>query len=69
VLSEHTHANAIIKLVDNAQNLVARGIVFNVEGRVVRADFRDVAILPAAELRIVVAWNRIRRKWSSACLR
>ena len=65
-LGNHTHPNAVIELIHNTQDLVARCVVFYGERRVVRADFCDVAVLPAAELRVVVAWHRVCREGSAA---
>jgi hypothetical protein len=60
-LSKHTHPDAIIELVNNTQDLIARCIIFDRESRVMRADFRNIAVLPTAKLRIVVARHRVCR--------
>jgi hypothetical protein len=65
-LGQFTHANAIIELIDNAVFLVARCIVLDRKGRVVGADFGDVAVLPVAKFWIVVAWHCVRRNRGAA---
>ena len=50
-----THADAIVKLVNDAVLLVASGIVLDSKRGVVSRDFGDVAVFPVAELGVVVA--------------
>jgi hypothetical protein len=64
--SKRTHPNAVIELIDDTQNLIARCIILDGERRVVRADFGDIAVLPAAELWVVVARHRVCRKGGAA---
>lgn len=64
--SKHTHPNAVIELINDTQDLVARCVILDRERRVVRADFRNIAVLPAAELWVVVAWHRVCRERSAA---
>jgi hypothetical protein len=63
----HTHANAVVKLIDNAEDLVARCIIFDRECRIMSADLSNVTVLSVAKLRVVVAWHRIRHGWGAAC--
>lgn len=50
------HANTIVELVRDGIYLVTGCISFNVEGRVVRADFGNVAVFAVAEFGVIVAW-------------
>jgi hypothetical protein len=63
----HTHANTVVKLIDNAQDLVARCIILDRERRIVSADLSNVTVLSVAKLRVVVAWYRIRYGRGTAC--
>lgn len=65
----HTHPNAIVELVNDAQNLVTRRVILDGERRVMRANLGDVAVLPAAELWVIVAWHRVCREGSATCRR
>ena len=62
----HTHPNAIVELINDAQNLVTRRVILDGERRVMRANLGDVAVLPAAELWIVIAWHCVRYSRSTA---
>jgi hypothetical protein len=65
-LNKHTHPNTVIELIHDTQDLIARCIVLDRKRGIMRADFRDVAVLPAAELRVVIAGHRVCRSRSAA---
>lgn len=52
-----THSDAVVQLIDDPIELVRSGVVRYGECRIVRAYFRDIAVLPITELRVVVAWH------------
>ena len=61
-----THADAVVQLVGDAVLLVASGVVLHGKGGVVGGDFGDVAVLPVAELGVVVAGGCVGHGGSAA---
>lgn len=58
-MARHTHADTIVQLINDPKILVASGVSRDSKRSVVGADFSDVAVLPVAELRVVVASSSV----------
>jgi hypothetical protein len=67
--ARHTHADTIVQLIDDTEFLVAGGVPRNGKSGVVGAHLGDVAVLPVAELGVVVACSSVAhsRRTAGAC--